>query len=168
MYMETTFYSSRQDKELKITIPYRRFTNKLKPSQLQFLYENFVLRCENDEKKLKYFFINSKEIKELKRQLKFELSPIKPNKNSSIDTYTKDNEFIFFNNKNSAIASLLFHIRNVFVHNRIYVSNTGTIELIDVAPKGKNKQSNRITMYAKVSSFSKLKQILLGIIDTQL
>lgn len=152
----------------KIAIPYRRATNKLKPSQLKFFYENFVIRCENDERTLKYFYINSKEVKKLKRELNFVITPIKPTKGLSIDILPQCNEFVFINDKNSAIASLLSHVRNVFAHNRIYLSGSGEIELIDVIPpKGKKRQTARITMYAKISSFSKLEKILLGVIDTQ-
>lgn len=179
--MGTNIQSPKTNKPVNITVPYRRTTNKLMHSHLVFFYENFVIRCENDESPLKYFYINSKEVKKLKKELKFYITPIKPVKGLSLDTLPKTNEFVFINDKNSAIASLLYHIRNVFVHNRIYVNSNGEIELIDVIPpkkmkkkeleklwaKGEKRPNPRITMYAKISSFIKLKKILLGIINTQ-
>jgi len=154
---------------------------KLKPSQLKFLYDYFVLRCENDEVQLKYYYIRSKEVKALKKELNFEIVPIKPVKGISIVKKPQKNEFVFVNDKNSTLASLFHHIRNVFVHNRVYILDTGEVELIDVVPpktmkkaeleklraKGKKRPEARITMYSKFSSFDKLKKILQELLETQ-
>lgn len=160
-------------------IPYRTENMILKPEQLKFLYENFIIRCENDVKPLKYFYINSKEIKSLKENLKFELEPLKKGIESSVNV--KLDKIFFLNDKKSTIPSLLFHIRNCFVHNRIRLLESGKIELFDVIPppqmnkkeleilkrKGKQRPKPRITMYAMVSSFNKLKEILKGVINSQ-
>ena len=111
-------------------IPCRYDVVKLKPNQLKFFYENFIIRCENDIKPLKYFFINSREIKQLKKELNFELKPLASSQIASVTTSL--NEFVYLNDKRSAIASLLFHMRNVFVHNRIRILDSGEIELFDV------------------------------------
>ena len=158
---------------------YRRDKSHFKPAQLKFLYENFVIRCENDVSSLKYFYINSKEIKLLKKNLKFDIKPLKPSQEHEV--ILSADEFVFLNDKRSAIASLLFHIRNSFVHNRIWVLDSGEIEMVDTVPpthmkkkdikkmkqKGKRKPQTRVTMYAKVSSYYKLHLILQGIINSQ-
>lgn len=163
----------------KINIPYRQDNNAFSTSQLHFFYENFVIRCENDVNKLKYYYIRSKEIKELKKTENIDIIPFDSTGQEIINA--KNDVFYFFNDKQSSIRSLLFHVRNAFVHNRIRILKNGEIELFDVVPaphlkkksldeiikKGLKRPNARITMYSKFSSFTKFKRVLLAIIKTQ-
>lgn len=121
-------------KQDELSIPYRRNVNRFNSSQLKFFYENIVLRCENDDKPLKYFYINSVEIKQLKKQYDFELTHLKKVKGVAIATVPNDNDFVFVDDKHAAITSLLYHIRNAFVHNRVRLLDSGEVEIMDVAP----------------------------------
>lgn len=168
-------------KQSELSIPYRRNANQFSSSQLKFFYENIVLRCENDEKPLKYFYINSIEIKQLKQKYDFELTHKKKVKGFTITTVPHNNDFVFVDDKHAAITSLLYHIRNAFVHNRVRLLDNGEVEIMDVVParhmnkneleklkqSGKQRPKPRITMYAKVLSFSKFKNIIIGILATQ-
>lgn len=164
----------------KVNIPYRHDFCTLNSKQLLFFYKNFVVRCENDIKKLKYFFINSKEIKALKKNEKIDIVPFENKEQKEIINIP--NVFYFLMKpKIATIPSLLLHIRNAFAHNRIHLHTSGEIELFDVdiprhmnkkdldklKKKGEKRPKPRITMYSKFSSFNKLEKVILGIINTQ-
>ncbi len=121
---------------------------------------------------MKYFKINSIEIKELKKKMSFDIEPIK---DKSISLY-RDIDTIYYClvNQKASIPSLYEHIRNAFAHNRIVEIGKNDYLVYDVIPASKkakkanpNKKYSRITMYTRVSSLSKLLKILEEIRKTQ-
>lgn len=118
--------------------------------ELEFLYDEIIVYYETDGRSYEGFHLDKNPfLKKLQVQLGFEL----------IDDMKKAQEgqpniFYFKKSKDTKIESWFFHLRNAIAHNRVFkVPQKGCIILEDV-------NSNQLSMYAEISSFAKLKEII--------
>lgn len=130
--------------------PSKRKQNRaIKEDWLSFLYEEVLLYCENDSVDFRGYNLNKNPfLTELQKKCQFSLNgEMKDVKKGQTDTF-------YFTNTKGKIESFFSHLRNALAHNRIFVNSIDLTFIIE------DKSGNRLTMYAEVSSFEKLKLIV--------
>lgn len=129
----------------------RKRTEKrvVKPDWLSFLYDEVLLYCENDDTDFSGYNLNTNRfLAKLEKELDFSLI----GSTKEIEVGRKD--VFYYSSSDGKIESWFKHLRNAIAHNRIFkLSDNDELILEDVF-------SNKITMYAEISSFDKLKQII--------
>lgn len=123
----------------------------IEPEWLQYLYDEVLLYCENDDTDFSGYNLHTNRfLAKLQKELSFSL--IDNTKN--IEEGNKDVFYYSNSNGKIKIESWFIHLRNAIAHNRIFkLSDKDELILEDV-------NNNQITMYAEISSFDKLKQII--------
>ena len=136
----------------------------LEQDKLIELYDELLVFCENEETDFgEYDLSKNNFLSEIETKLGFKLEDdITQIDKKAIDT------FYFTLSKKVKIKSWFFHLRNTIAHNRIFtVDNENTLILEDSQPISEERIRNgeipELSMYAKVSSFEKLKQIIICI-----
>ena len=122
----------------------------LSSKEMETLYKEVLLYYENDEIDFRGYNLNQNPfLRRLQNEKGFELhSNMRGVEDNVHDT------FYYTDSKRAKIASWFFHLRNAFAHNRIFrTPGEDIIRLEDT-------DGNRLTMWAKVSSFEKLLEII--------
>jgi hypothetical protein len=127
----------------------RKHNRIIKDDWLTFLYEEVLLYCENDSVDFSGYNLNKNPfLTELQQKHQFSLiDKMKDVKKGQTDTF-------YFTNSKGKIESFFSHLRNALAHNRIFVNPNDLSFIIE------DKSGEKLTMYAEVSSFEKLKQIV--------
>ena len=130
----------------------RKHNRIIKDDWLTFLYEEVLLYCENDSVDFSGYNLNKNPfLTELQKKHHFSLiDKMKDVKKGQTDTF-------YFTNSKGKIESFFSHLRNALAHNRIFVNPNDLSFIIE------DKSGEKLTMYAEVSSFEKLKQIVIEI-----
>ena len=127
----------------------RKQNRVIKEAWLIFLYEEVLLYCENDSVDFSGYNLKKNPfLAELQKKHQFSLiDKMKDVRKGQTDTF-------YFTNSKGKIESFFSHLRNALAHNRIFVNPNDLSFIIE------DKSGNKLTMYAEISSFEKLKQIV--------
>jgi len=123
---------------------------------IAFLYKEVLLLCESDESLLDKYKVDGIPMKKAQKEVGFHLAPCK--NSAGVDSKVGMNTFSY--RADIAIPALFRHLRNAFVHNRIMKGKNGELLLRDY-------NNRKLTMFARVESFDKLKTIIKSIKKTK-
>ena len=117
---------------------------------LEFLYDEVLIYCENDTVSFSgYNQTKNPFLKRLESDLGFKL-------NSKMSEASEGQLDIFYFSCNTGkIKSWFNHLRNAVAHNRIFKSSSDNDVIII-----EDKYNDKLSMYAEISSFEKLKIII--------
>lgn len=142
----------------------RNTKRKLEKDKLIELYDEILVFCENEDTDFSVYDLSKNAfLSEIETKVGFKLE----DDITLLDT-TKIDTFYFTRSKNVKIKSWFYHLRNAIAHNRMFKEgDCDTIVLEDAVPISEERIQNgekpELSMYAKVSSFEKLKQIIICI-----
>lgn len=131
---------------------------------LDYLYDEVIIYYENDDVDFSVYYQNKNPfLQSLQQKIGFKLK-------DKLDDIGDDelNTFYFTDTENSKVKSFFSHLRNSISHNRIFKSqNSDELRLEDASPLSKKKLKDgeipEMSMYARIESFEKLKQIIKGV-----
>lgn len=131
----------------------KRIANRTLDSDwLDVLYDEVLLYCENDMVDFSVYNLTKNPfLNKLQTDMKFALvANMKKAKTGQLDTF-------YFSRSGGKIESWFKHLRNTLAHNRIFKTSDGKGLIFE------DEYKNHLTMYAEVSSFEKLKDIITAI-----
>ena len=116
---------------------------------LVFLYDEVLLYCENDTVSFSgYNQNNNPFLKQLESDLGFKF-------NSKMSEASKGQlDIFYFSCHTGKVKSWFKHLRNAVAHNRIFKSSDNDVIIIE------DKYNDKLSMYAEITSFEKLKRII--------
>ena len=119
---------------------------------LSVLYDEVLLYCENDTTNFSGYNLKKNPfLDKLQKDMDFALvANMKEAKNGQLDTF-------YFSRSGGKIESWFKHLRNALAHNRIFITSNGKGLIFE------DEAKNHLSMYAEVSSFEKLKDIITAI-----
>lgn len=120
----------------------------LKEEWLTFLYDEVLLYCENDKTDFSgYNLTKNPFLKKLQDKENFTICKMDKAIVGQADTF-------YYTYSSGKIQSFFTHLRNALAHNRIFIENVCDGIIIEDEYQGK------LTMYAEITSFEKLKKII--------
>lgn len=131
----------------------RRNNNRVIENEwLYFLYDEVLLYCETETDNFEGYNLNKNPfLNKLQDEIGFTLiSKMNDAKVGQIDTF-------YYSKGYGKIEGFFRHLRNAIAHNRIFLKEDKVGLIIEDA------NNNQLTMYAEVSSFNKLQDIIKGI-----
>lgn len=133
--------------------PTKRISNRnLDLKWLEVLYDEVLIYCENDTVDFSgYNLTKNPFLTKLQTDMNFALiANMKEAKVGQLDTF-------YFSRSGGKIESWFKHLRNALAHNRIFITSNDKRLILE------DETKNHLSMYAEVSSFEKLKQIITSI-----
>lgn len=124
----------------------------IEPEWLNVLYDEVLLYCENDATDFSGYNLKKNPfLDKLQKDMDFAfVANMKEAKDGQRDTF-------YFSRSSGKIESWFKHLRNAIAHNRIFRFKDKEGLIIE------DENNNQLTMYAEVSSFEKLKNIIQAI-----